>query len=330
MKDFWISSGHHLLDRGPAGHLVPTSEFLKLYLARPEVVPPPDACLAERVLHTSLLADPRRAVGPGEVAAIADPDARENWQVLVAFRDHLLAHPSLEAAYLALMRGGVGRTPALFINQLVHVIVRSMLDGEEDPHVLRAAELFFRPQRLTRHDGRLLLADEEVVDGAEAETHASPLIAMLGEAKVRQLDVLGDETADGYFARSDAFDMVLDFRPSGPGRRALATVMERWLGHMLGVTARITPLERIEDDAWEWFIGLDAEGTRIGNALWRGKPLSDADADRILALFALDLETPNRARQRPVYLILATDGRRIVRLKPQNLLVGLPETKGTA
>ena len=44
MKDFWISSGHHLLDRGSDRGLHITDEFLKLYLARPELLPPPEAC----------------------------------------------------------------------------------------------------------------------------------------------------------------------------------------------------------------------------------------------------------------------------------------------
>src|SRR6478735_2126506 len=50
MKDFWISSGHHLLDRDGGGGLVLTDDFLKLYLARPELIPPQDACDAERAL----------------------------------------------------------------------------------------------------------------------------------------------------------------------------------------------------------------------------------------------------------------------------------------
>ena len=100
MKDFWLSCGHHLLDRDAGGGLVVTDDFLKVYLARPELAPPPEACVAERTLHAALLADPRRPVVPAEIAAIADADARENWQVMVAFRDQLLAHRTLEAAYL--------------------------------------------------------------------------------------------------------------------------------------------------------------------------------------------------------------------------------------
>ena len=45
-RDFWLSCGHHLLDRDAAGKLRLTDEFLKIYLARPELVPPLEACAA--------------------------------------------------------------------------------------------------------------------------------------------------------------------------------------------------------------------------------------------------------------------------------------------
>src|SRR5258708_14335627 len=87
MKDFWISCGHHLLDRNASGGLVVTDEFLKAYFARPELMPPEDACAIERRLHRELLAEPRRPVGAEEVTVLADADARENWQFVLAFRD---------------------------------------------------------------------------------------------------------------------------------------------------------------------------------------------------------------------------------------------------
>ena len=62
-----------------------------------------------------------------------DADARENWRYMIAFRDRLLAAPSLDAAYLALARGAAGETPPLFMNQLAQVVLRSALDGERDP-----------------------------------------------------------------------------------------------------------------------------------------------------------------------------------------------------
>ena len=68
-KDFWLSCGHHLLDRDDGGGLVVTDDFLKAYLARPELAPPPEACDAERALYAALFADPRRPVTPAEIAS---------------------------------------------------------------------------------------------------------------------------------------------------------------------------------------------------------------------------------------------------------------------
>jgi hypothetical protein len=328
VKDFWVSSGHHLLDRDPQGGLAVTDTYLKAYFARPELMPPDDACPVERGLHAALLADPRRAVAAGEVALIKDGDARENWSVVLAFRDRLLKHPTLQAAWLDFARNGVGSTPPLFLSQLVHVILRSALDGEEDAFVLRAGELFFRTQKASLHEGRLLLADEEVVAGHEETRAASPLMAMLGGPAVSSLDLLTTENAGGYHARSDAFDMVLDFRPSGEGRKALANVMERWIAHLLALDVAIEPLPLKVEEAFHWFVGLDAEGTRVGNALWQGEAIEGMDQDRVLAIFRLTVKDRERAiermRGKPVHLILATTDERLVRLKPQNLIAGLP------
>src|SRR5688572_16759499 len=147
MKDFWLSSGHILLERGDDGGLLLTDEFLKAYLARPELLPPEDACAAERNMHAHLFDNPRTSVAPEAIAAIADADARENWQVMLDFRDRLIAAPTLEAAYVRLIRQGVKRLPPLFINQLAHIIMRNALEGCGDAFVVRAGEMFYRTQR---------------------------------------------------------------------------------------------------------------------------------------------------------------------------------------
>ncbi len=119
MKDFWIASGHHLLDRNASGGLVVTDDFLRAYFARPELMPPEDACDIERKLHRELLSNPRSIAGSGNIYAIADADARENWQFVLALRDLLLRYPTLESAYLALVRSASISLPPLFVNQLV-------------------------------------------------------------------------------------------------------------------------------------------------------------------------------------------------------------------
>ena len=156
-KHFWASSGHVLLEHDASGGLVLTDEYLKAYLARKELLPPADACAAEHALHARLLADPRAVVTPSEVAALADADARENWGFVLAFRDRLVAAPTLEAAYMDLTRDGWKGVPPLFMLQMAHVIARNALDDCDDPFVVRAAECFYRSQRVTVQDGTILL-----------------------------------------------------------------------------------------------------------------------------------------------------------------------------
>ena len=90
------------------------------------------------------------------------------------------------------------------------------------------------------------------------------------------------------------------------------------------MTARITPVERVQDEDWFWFIGLDAEATKIGNALWQGKDPGPGAMERIVALFTLELPEVREIAGRQVHMILAMTPGQIVRMKPQNLLVGLP------
>ena len=283
MKDFWLSSGHHLTDRDADGRLIVTDELLKVYLARPELVPPPHACAAEQAMHAASLADPRRTVPAVEIAAIEDPDARENWELLVSFRDRLVQHKTLEAAYLDMIRNGVGKTPPIFLNQLVHLILRNMLDGCEDPLLLRAAELMFRQQRRTLHESSLIAADDETIGGTGASP-LSPLVSMLGPPLAAGIDVLGDHNLDGYWERSDAFDMALDLTAGRDGLVILGEVMKRWVHHLLAIDIDIKPMVELRDVNFNWYFGLDAAGTQIGNRLWNGEDLDERSRSRVVCL----------------------------------------------
>ena len=327
MRDFWLACGHHLLDRDQAGGLVVTDDFLKIYLARPELVPPPEACDAERALYAALMSEPRRHVPPEEIGAIADADARENWTFMLGFRDRLLRHPTLEAAYVDLVRNGAGGIPPIFVNQLVHVILRNALDGCEDPYVLRAAELMFRPQRLTLHEGSLIAADEETISGTGA-TPASPLVSMLGIPAQADIDVMNDDNAEHYFEHSDLFHTAIDLTAGRRGLQALAQVLSRWISHLLGVAVDIEPLTEMRDVNLVWYVGLDSDATRIGDALWNGEDLDEATRGRVVGLFRLTFRDPggvlDTVGREPVYLILAMSPDKIIRMKPQNLIAGLP------
>ena len=331
MREFWVASGHHLTRRADHGGLVATPELIMAYLARPELMPPAEACEAERNLHASLLADPLRPVSSADIAALADTDARENWTFMMAFRDRLVAAPSLEAVYVTLARKGAGDLPPIFLSQLCHLILRNALEGCDDPYTLRAAELFYRSQLATVHDGALLLADAEVIEaeqGAQHDMHSSPLTAMLQPKAFGEMDVMDDENAWTYWSRSDAHAMVMNIGGNPKARAGLCRVIERWVAHLLGVAVKVETVASIEDRDWRWFMGLDSEGTRIGNALWNGDTLNGNAAERIVALMRLDIEdtrlVDERVGTRPVYLILAMGADKAVRVKPQNLLTGLP------
>lgn len=337
MREFWVSSGHHLTRRADHGGLVATPELILAYLARPELLPPDEACDRERALHAALLADPFRRVESSEIEALADEDARENWRFMLAFRDRLIAAPSLEAAYLDFARNGAQGAPPLFLAQLCHLVLRNALDECDDPYMLRAGELFYRPQKATVHEGALLLADAEVVEAqheASARGHHAPLAALLDPVpEFGELDVMDDDNAWTYWSRSDAHTMIMNIGGNARAREALARVVERWLAHLLGLSTRVEIVPKIEDRDWRWFVGLDGEGTKIGNALWQGATLGPDFAERVVTLMRLsildDAAVRPDLRGKPVYLIGAMDKEKVWRLKPQNLLAGLPlaETK---
>ena len=331
MREFWVASGHHLTRRADHGGLVATPELIMAYLARPELMPPADACEAERNLHAGLLADPLRPVSREDIAAVADADARENWTSMMNFRDRLVAAPSLEAVYVSLARNGAGGMPPIFLSQLCHLILRNALEGCDDPYTLRAAELFYRSQQATVHEGTLLLADAEVIEAqqhAQHDMHSSPLTAMLRPKAFGEMDVMDDENDWTYWSRSDAHAMVMNIGGNPKARAGLCRVIVRWVAHLLGVVVNVETVASIEDRDWRWFVGLDSEGTRIGNALWNGDALVGSAAERIVALMRLTIEdarlVDERVGTRPVYLILAMGADKVVRLKPQNLVAGLP------
>jgi hypothetical protein len=324
-RDFWLSCGHHLLDRGAEGRLVVTEEFLKAYLARPELMPPAQACAAEREIHASLLRDPCLPVALSQITSIADPDAQENWQCAIAWRDHLLSEPSLEAAYLSIARNRLA-FPPLFLDHLVQLILRNALDDCADAFVLRAAESFFRAQRLRPHAGSLFAQDVESTKASP--TLPSPLTTLLGLGDQDVIDVLTEDNASAYWERSDAFDLGLDLTAGRRGLAALGEVAACWIRHLLGVDVTITAVSELRDAKLTWYVGLDPEGTRIGDALWNEDQIDEPTRQRVVGLYQLrfvdEAAILEIARDTPTFLIAAASPDWVLRLKPQNLLTGLP------
>jgi hypothetical protein len=158
--------------------------------------------------------------------------------------------------------------------------------------------------------------------------HSSPLTALLKPKPFAEMDVMDDDNAWTYWSRSDAHAMVMNIGGSPKARTGLCRVIERWIGHLLGITVNVETVASIEDRDWRWFVGLDSEATRIGNALWRGERMENNVAEGIVALMRLTIEdarlVDERVGDKPVYLILAMGADKVVRLKPQNLVAGLP------
>lgn len=330
--DFWGASGHHLCDRDEDGRLIATEELWRAFLARPELMPPAEACAAEAALHASLFDAPLQAVEHARIAAVADADARENFSHFLTFRDRVMAQPTLEGAWLALYREGVAGLPPVLLQMLTHLVARAAMDGEGDPFALRAGECLFRTQRAAIHQGALLLADEEVIEMRGRDGGFGAIGQLLVEAgappREVEMDVLSDDNAHLYAGRSDAHDFALDIAEGRSGQEGIARALERFIAHVIGerVTIRAVPI--IEDRDWTWHVGLDTEATAIANDLWRGKTVKQERLARILWLgvleFSDDARVLPRVAGKPVYLALAMDPAQRLRVKPQNLAVGLP------
>lgn len=330
---FWASAGFEFLERRDGG-LAATDAWMSRFMDRDELRPPEDAGPRERALHARLAANPAAVVAAEAVSDLEDADARENWTEFLRFRDRVRAFPTLEACYLDCFRRPAADLAPPFIDALAQAIVRGVLDGTDDPWLCRAAELFFRRQRISTEGGKVLAADAATIE-VFAQTGGFGNVGRLLRAQntptpAVKMDVLGHESAPLYFLRDELYGFVLDLTPGGDGAAALARVLERWVGHLAGVGVTIEPRVRIEDERWRWHVGLDVDASAILNALYRGDEVPAADLERLVVLFRLEFhdraDVVGEMAGRPVYLGLGCRPDRSLRLKPQNLVINLPLT----
>jgi hypothetical protein len=331
VPDFWPNCGYSLLRKGNDGRLVVTDDYLRLYYARPELAPVPESCAAERALHASLMEAPRRNVPGAEIDALADPDARDNYRVMLRFRGELLAAPDLEAFYSGLFQREVS-VPPDFIHHTVQVILRGILEGSGDGLEARAAELFFRRQRVSINAGAIMLADDETVEMHASGGGFGSLGQLLKDNQMPlravELDVLDEKSAGRYFERDERHDTVLNLDHGRPGLAALCRVLERWIAHFHGVRAVVKPVREIPDAEWTWHVGLDAEATILLNDIYNGGEVDEERMKRVIGLFRIEFRDPIVLRPEvagsPVFLGMAMAPDGTLRMKPQNLLVNLP------
>lgn len=332
MADFWRSAGLQLTEPAGDGRIQVTDDWLRAYLLRPELAPIDESCAAERALHEQLLLTPRASIDEPTLQALADADTGDNYRAYRTYRDRLLAKPTIEAAYLDMIENGLSGIPPLFLDQLVHVLLRHLLKDCDDPLRLRAAEPFFRTQKVSVQDGRVMLADEETVEMHASGQGFGSLGRLLVQTEIKpasiDLDVLDESNAETYWARTDRFDTVLDFGFARPGLDGFCRVLEAWVGHMRGVDVRVQPVQQISDERWSWHIGLDAEANGFLNDLYGGEDIDEARRARLLSLFRLEFMDPadmlDRVRGKPVYLGLMMAENERLSMKPQNILANLP------
>jgi hypothetical protein len=331
MPDFWQNCGFPLLERGRDGRLRLTDDYLRYYYMRRELAPVAESCAAERALHATLMDQPRREVSEAEIEALADPAARENYRVILRFRDRLLAAPTLEAFYAQLFQEEVA-VPPDFIHHTAQVILRTILNGTQDGLEARAAELFFRRQRVSINEGAIMLADDETVDLHATGGGLGNLGRLLREgqvpARIIELDVLDEASSGRYFDRDERYDTVLHFNAGRPGCLAFGRVLERWIAHFHGVRVTVTPIREIPDDEWIWHVGLDVEASAMLNEIYGGGEVAEERMKRVIGLFRMDFRDPIVLRPEmagaPVFLGLAMAPDGTLRMKPQNLLINLP------
>lgn len=344
----WPACGAQHLEADARGWHRPTPDYWRHWLQRPELALVPESCVAERALHEALLDDPLRSVIAGQIEAMLDADVRGNWRHFLALRDAVQRAGTLEAAWAGFFHGGAIALPPLFLDLLVQAVVARLLAHEPDALVWRAAELLFRRQRVQLQDGRVLAGDADTLDHLHETAGLGQMGALLKQAGASlrgvDLQVLNADNATVYLAGTAEHRFLLDLThtvqqalPHGlvlnmnradSGLKALAQVLQRWVTHLHGVLVAIEPLSRVDDAAWRWHIGLDAQATALLNDLYQGQTLSEARQRRLISLFRLRFADPAQQREdlrgKPVYLGLAMDESGLLKLKPQNLLLNLP------
>ena len=351
MPDFWTACGHQHLSRDARGWLRPTPDYWQLWLQRPELALVPESCPAEKRLHQALLDAPLLQVAPAHLQAFQDDDARQNYQLFLRFRDEVQSAGALESAYMAWMHSGQIQLPPLFIDLVVQAIVCNVLHDTDDAWVWRAAELLFRRQRITVQDGRVLAGDGETLDRLQSTGGLGEMGRLLMEAgaplKAVDVKVLHADNAQQYLAQREGLGryaflldltheiqnklphgLVLSMVNARSGLKALAGVLTRWVQHFLGVAVQIEPVQKVDDPAWRWHVGLDATATALLNDLYQGQALDEPRQQQLISLFTLRFDDPQEMRAdvrgKPVYLGLAMDAQGLLKLKPQNLLLNLP------
>ena len=336
MTNFWPLSAYKTLTVGSDKQLLVTDDFLRTYLLRPELSLVPESCAVERALHQRLSENPRAAISDEEISGMADPDIQVNYQVWLRYRAKLLAASSLENFYMSLFKGDGVDVPPLFITQLAQIFIRHILGEDCHPLDARMGELFFRVQKITvLEDSVVMAADDEIVTRNAQAGETGNILDLLKSKSMSMrsidLDVLHEENADLYWEKNEDHDFAVQLNFGQSPINHFCRVLEKWIQHFLGAQVRITPMQQITDPKWSWHVGLDAAATDILNKLYNKEPVDSDELEKVICLFRLDFIDEAAVTQsqagKPVYMGIAMNDEKQLKLKPQNLLFNLPLAK---
>ena len=333
MQTYWPNSNYQNLSINSDNQLIITDDFLRSYLNRPELALIPESCDQEQKIHQALTINPRLYIEESEIKLMQDADIQANYQIWLRFRDKLIQAKSVESFYLSLFQGDGVDVPPLFVDQLTQILCRHLLGSKPNAFEARAAELFFRVQKISiSEEGHIMAADQETVDkyaqtggfgsiGELLKQNAAPL-------RTIDLDVLTQENSSEYWDRNEMFEFVLQLNFDQEGANAIAKLIEKWVFHFHGIKVKVTPQGQITDSRWSWHIGLDVTASEILNSLYRGEMVDNSKLAQVLCLFKLEFIDSGRIRKeiagKPIYLAIAHDSEKNLKFKPQNLLVNLP------
>lgn len=148
---------------------------------------------------------------------------------------------------------------------------------------------------------------------AELALHAALVASPSKPVSPNELEALRDADArdsytlflrfrDGLLAAGSleacylSHGLVFTMTRARSGLKALAGVLQKWVRHFLGVAVSIKPLQKIDDDAWRWHVGLDAQASALLNDLYEGRDIEPGRMQRLVSLFRLDFANPLEMR----------------------------------
>ena len=103
-------------------------------------------------------------------------------------------------------------------------------------------------------------------------------------------------------------------------------MIEAWVKHLLHVDVEVEPLTECARRQSHLVRGARRGGDQDRDLLWNGEALDEATAVawRTLSVHSRSQRRRPGGARESVYLILATSGDKVLRMKPQNLVTGLP------